>query len=47
VFVEQNKRESVVAAREVRCGRKNKFEKVAGLKSVGNCCQSRSYDTTS
>jgi hypothetical protein len=46
VFVEQNKREGVVVA-EVRCGRENKSEKVAGLNNVGNCCRSRSDDTTS
>jgi hypothetical protein len=48
VFVEQNKREGVVVvAREVRCGRENKSEKVAGLNNVGNCCRSRLDDTTS
>lgn len=40
-------REGVVVAREVRCGRENKSEKVAGLNNVGNCCRSRSDDTTS
>ena len=47
MFVEQNKREGVVVAREVRGGRENKSEKVAGLNNVGNCCRSRSDDTTS